>query len=399
MAEDREELRRFLKGEGVLQAGPEQTIKGRDGRQSTWMFYSWNCSLTGAARAWRAVCPRSAAVVQQDPTRVLRLYRHAADGRGHLARTPAYTGLVIREARKTYGSSRQIEGPADTRRPVVVIDDLLSWGTSLRQAIPALEQEGFEVEGALVLVNFPFRGGFEWALALGYRVEAVFEAWKDLGEPGPAFVPGHMRFRRRKWADDHVPDGLNPATVARRVTEHYLRSGTMLRPPCRFDKEADGGGGVFVSFRERLSDHRLAREGFWHFDPEDADACRDLVLATVKTLISPRGVVTAENLPKLKIGASFFSPLEIVKPGKLDFTRYGIVARSAGLRQRWAARCRTRRSIRARLSNTPMRAGIMRRSGRPSRTIFPARDHQIHRAGGILAALWSVPRSRDRLDE
>ena len=331
VAEDREELRRFLKGEGFLQAGPEQTIKGRDGRQSTWMLYSWNCSLTGRGA-------RLAGRLILDKLRLFTSTQVATFGYTGIPLMAAvilqgqdrYTGLAIREARKTYGASRQIDGPADKRRSVVVIDDSLSSGTSLRQAITALEGEGFEVEGAVVLVNFPFRGGLEWAKALGYRVEFVFEAWNDLSEPGPAFVPGHKRLGNEKWADEHVPDGLNPATAARRVSEHYLRNGTMLRPPRRFDREADGRGGVFVSFRERLNDHRLAREGFWHFDAEDADACRDLVLATVKTLISPRGVVTAENLPKLKIGASFFSPLEIVNPGKLDFTRYGIVARSAG---------------------------------------------------------------------
>jgi orotate phosphoribosyltransferase/AMMECR1 domain-containing protein len=331
VARDREELRRFLKEEGVLEAGPEQPIKGRDGRQSTWMLYSWNCSLTGrgAHLSGRLIL---------DKLRLFSSTQLATFGytgvplmsavivQGH----DRYTGLVVREARKTYGASRRIDGPADKRRPVVVIDDSLSSGTSLRQAITALEEDGFEVEGAIALVNFPFRGGFEWATALGYRVEFVFEAWKDLSTPGPAFVPGHKRLGGEKWADERVPDGLNPATAARRVTEYYLRNGTMLRPPRSFDKEVDGRGGVFVSFRERLSDSRLAREGFWHFDPEDADGCRDLVLATVRTLISPRGVVTAEDLPKLKIGVSFFSPLEKVKPGKLDFMRYGIVARSGG---------------------------------------------------------------------
>ena len=41
-------------------------------------------------------------------------------------------------------------------------------------------------------------------------------------------------------------------------------------------------------------------------------------------------MVTLENLPKLKIAATFFSPLEKVLPGKLDFMRYGIVARGTG---------------------------------------------------------------------
>jgi hypothetical protein len=236
--------------------------------------------------------------------------------------------------------------------------------------------------------------------ALGYRIEYIFDAWKDLYAPRPDYVPGHKRLSAEKWAREQVPNGLNPATAARRVTEHYLRDGTMLLPPRRFDRDVDGRGGVFVSFRERLSDSRLAREGFWHFDPEDADGCRDLVLATVRTLISPRGVVTAENLPKLKIGVSFFSPLEKVKPGKLGFMRYDIVARSGGFETKMGGRCRTRRSIRARLSNTRMRAGAMRRFGLPSRTICSGtRSPNSSSRGntGCPMARTTIPRGTGRI--
>ena len=37
--------------------------------------------------------------------------------------------------------------------PVVVIDDSLSSGTSLRKAIQTLEEEGFDVEGAVAMVT------------------------------------------------------------------------------------------------------------------------------------------------------------------------------------------------------------------------------------------------------
>jgi orotate phosphoribosyltransferase/AMMECR1 domain-containing protein len=331
IARDREELLRFLKEDGVLHAGPQQPIRGRDARHASWMFYSWNCSLTGrgAQLAGCLILDK----LKSFNSRQLATFGHtgvplmvAAILQGH----DRYTGLVIREARKVYGASRRVDGPADKSQPVVVIDDSLSSGTSLRQAIAALEEDGFEVEGAIALVNFPYRGGLEWASALGYRVEWIFDAWEDLSTPQPAYVPGHKRLGGETWAEQRLPEGLDPATAARRVTEHYLRTGTMLQPPQSFAREMDGRGGVFVSFRERYSDHRLVRDGFWHFDPEDADPCRDLVLATVKTLISPRGVVTPENLPKLKIAATFFSPLEKVVPGKLDFMRYGIVVRSAG---------------------------------------------------------------------
>ena len=331
IAADREKLRRLLGADSILHAGPGQPVTGRDGTRAPWMFYSWNCSLTGAGAALAGRC----LLDRLRSFRGTQLASYGYTGVPLLAACllladASYSGLVIREVRKQYGSSRNIEGPADTRRPVVVIDDSLSSGTSLRKAIQALEEDGFEVEGALVLVNFPHRGGLEWALALGYRVEALFDAWEDLGAARPAFIPGHMRFPPELWADERLPDGLHPAIAARRAAEFHLRCGLMPRPPARFDDAYDGRGGVFVSFRERHSDHRLARDGFWHFDPADSYPCRDLVLATVKTLRSAPGIVTLDNLADLKIAASFFGPLERIPPAKLDFTRYGIVARSRG---------------------------------------------------------------------
>lgn len=104
----------------------------------------------------------------------------------------------------------------------------------------------------------------------------------------------------------------------------------MPRPPARFDAPYDGRGGIYVSFRERHTDHRLARDGFWHFDPADSDPCRDLILATIKTVQSSAANVNLSNLADLKIAASFFGPLEKIEPARLDFARYGIVARSRG---------------------------------------------------------------------
>ena len=79
------------------------------------MFYSWNCSLTGRGANLRG---------PTDPLDKLRLFSStqlatfgytgvplmsAVIVQGH----DRYTGLAIREARKTYGYSRRIDGPAD----------------------------------------------------------------------------------------------------------------------------------------------------------------------------------------------------------------------------------------------------------------------------------------------
>jgi orotate phosphoribosyltransferase len=185
-SQEREQLRRILLCDGILKADAEQPISGRDGLRVPWMFYSWNCSLThsGATLMGRCFLDRlrsyqSTQLASFGYTGVPLLMSCILAGEGK------YTGLVIREARKQYGSLRQIEGPADKSKPVVIIDDSLSSGTSLRKGIQAIEEEGFQVEGAVVLVNFPFRGGMEWASALGYRVEGIFDMWTDFDAPRP----------------------------------------------------------------------------------------------------------------------------------------------------------------------------------------------------------------------
>jgi hypothetical protein len=235
---------------------------------------------------------------------------------------------MVREVRKARGTRRQVEGPIDRSRPAVIVDDSISSGASLRAAIEALADEGVAVEGAACLVRFPYRGGPEWAQALGYRVETAFDIWDDIGMERPVYVPGYLRAMPAAWADGRVPDGLHPAVAARLVAERFLRDGAVLRPPGGFDRTYDGRGGVYVSFREVAGDVRLARDGFFHFDPAAADACRDVVLATVKTLTIARGVIDAARLPSLKIAVTFLDALEAVTPGRLDFDTYGVVVRS-----------------------------------------------------------------------
>ena len=85
---------------------------------------------------------------------------------------------------------------------------------------------------------------------------------------------------------------------------------------------------MWVSFRRRADDTRLARDGFWHFGPVDADPARDLVLATVATLQRFKPQLTVDQLSQLKIAVSFFTQLEETSPAGLNFSEFGIVVRS-----------------------------------------------------------------------
>lgn len=332
-AERLRRLRLRLRESAILRADAPADIVGRDGSSVPWMLYTPALSLTADGMQLAAGCLldrlasfESTQLASFGYTAVPLMAGCVAAGEGR------YSGLVIRHARKEHGARRRVEGPADRSRPVVVIDDSLSAGTSFRQAAQALEEDGFDVEGTVALVHFPFRGGAEWARGVGYRVDTLFDVWDDLEMPLPVHTPGYLRVPV-SWAADGVPDDLHPAEVARLVAEHFLRTGWALRPPHRLSDnprgaEDTGAGGVYVSFRDRRTDDRLGRDGFWHFDPSDAVPVRDLVLATVKTVRSSGGAISLERLPYLKIGVSFLGRLRPAQPAEADFDRYGVVVRS-----------------------------------------------------------------------
>ena len=144
-----------------------------------------------------------------------------------------------------------------------------------------------------------------------------------------------------------------------------------------------------MSVRRRHDDQRLARRGFWHFDPHDADPCRDLVLATAATLRSLPRPLTQAEVDASKFAVSFFGPLESVAPAALDFSRYGIVTRSRVVpRRRGGA-----------LPNTQYFTSTQeqyRHARSTNARLFDLEDHEVfrhdvvetRRAGRELAALW-----------
>jgi orotate phosphoribosyltransferase/AMMECR1 domain-containing protein len=326
---ERERLLALLRRDGILRSTPDAPITHRTGEIAPWAFYSWGLSLSqeGLRLAARELLRTlegfgSTQIASYGYTGLPLLAACVLEGGGR------YTGLSIRETRKPYLTNRRIDGAVDASRPVVVIDDSLSSGTSLHQAIVALEDEGLEVEGTAALVHFPFRGAKAWANAAGYRTATAFDIWRDLGMADPPIGYAGPEAGRPPVGGDPLPEGLAPAVLARLAARAFLLTGQTPRWPARLDGAYDARGGSFVSFRRRADDHRLVRDGFWHFDPADADPARDLVLATVDTLWRNPGAVSLESLDALKIAVTFFGPLEHVSPAGLDFDRYGIVARS-----------------------------------------------------------------------
>jgi len=94
--------------------------------------------------------------------------------------------LYPRPEAKAYGTRRRIEGALSPGERVVVIDDILTDGTSKLEAIAPLEEEGLVVRDLLVVVDRE-QGGRARLAARGYTVHAllsVSECFDELERAG-----------------------------------------------------------------------------------------------------------------------------------------------------------------------------------------------------------------------
>jgi len=89
-------------------------------------------------------------------------------------------GFIVRKQPKAHGKQRQIEGPLKGGERVVVVEDVVTTGGSILDAVKALEDYGCRVTGIIVLVDRQ-EGGREalerdgypvWALMTRQEVEA-----------------------------------------------------------------------------------------------------------------------------------------------------------------------------------------------------------------------------------
>ncbi len=63
------------------------------------------------------------------------------------------SGFLVRKAEKQHGTGRRIEGFRERPARVVIVDDVCTTGASTIAALEAAREFGFEIEGALCLVE------------------------------------------------------------------------------------------------------------------------------------------------------------------------------------------------------------------------------------------------------
>jgi orotate phosphoribosyltransferase len=124
-----------------------------------------------AARGWT---PRAVGGLTLGADPVAYALALTAKRRGQLL-----DAFTVRKQPKDHGTGKRIEGCFGAGYPVVVVEDVLTTGSSAREAITAVEGEGGNVLGVLAVVDRQ-EGGREAIERAGYVVD-VFLTASDLG--------------------------------------------------------------------------------------------------------------------------------------------------------------------------------------------------------------------------
>lgn len=81
--------------------------------------------------------------------------------------------FIVRKEAKDHGLQRRVEGPIRPGDRVAVVDDVLTTGGSIRQAIEAVEAIGASVLAVAVILD-RLQGGAERLREAGYPVRSLF---------------------------------------------------------------------------------------------------------------------------------------------------------------------------------------------------------------------------------
>jgi orotate phosphoribosyltransferase len=330
---EREELLTLLLREGILREAQEPAQEGAPG---AWKLDSPGVTLStrGAELAGRCL------LRLLEPFEGRQLVASSARG-GPLVQACVmlsrgrYRGLLVHPGGQADGAAPLIEGRVDPAEPVVLIDDALGDGGEQEAFIARLAQAGLWVEGGVCLVRFGYDSGFSRLRARGAPMFALYDSHElSARMPGAAPValnPGKA-LPTKVYAPGKVPDGLQPAVLARRVIEEALRSGKLLRPPRRIAGRYTAPGGLWISVRPKDSGQSThVEDGFWYFPGEKAAPLPTAL--TQAAFLAARQLAQAsasplEALEQSTLTVTFCSALQECEVGQLDPERYGVVVRS-----------------------------------------------------------------------
>ncbi|MGH3065868.1 MAG: orotate phosphoribosyltransferase [Gaiellaceae bacterium] len=158
--------RALLEGDFVL----------RSGRRSSWYLDKYRFETEPAIL--RALGERLADVAREHEPEAVRLAGPAL-GAVALAASAAMASdlpfIIVRGETKEYGTAKRIEGPFVRGDVVCLLEDVVTSGGALAEAVSALRDEGLVVRNAVCVVDRE-EGGSDALARLGVRLRALFRA-------------------------------------------------------------------------------------------------------------------------------------------------------------------------------------------------------------------------------
>jgi len=83
--------------------------------------------------------------------------------------------IIVRGETKEYGTAQRIEGPFEPGELVCLLEDVVTSGGALAEAVSAVRAEGLVVRNAVCVVDRE-EGGSDALARLGVRLRALFRA-------------------------------------------------------------------------------------------------------------------------------------------------------------------------------------------------------------------------------
>ena len=158
--------RALLEGDFVL----------RSGRRSSWYLDKY--SFATEPSILRALGERLAAEVAVCEPEAVRLAGPAL-GAVALAASAAMASerpfIIVRGETKEYGTAKRIEGPFEAGELVCLLEDVVTSGGALADAVSAVRDEGLVVRHAVCVVDRE-EGGSDTLARLGVRLRPLFRA-------------------------------------------------------------------------------------------------------------------------------------------------------------------------------------------------------------------------------
>jgi orotate phosphoribosyltransferase len=96
--------------------------------------------------------------------------------------------VIVRDEAKGYGTGNRIEGPFEVGELDCQIEDVVTSGGALAEAVAALREAGLEVRNALCVVDRE-EGGTDALARVGVRLRALYGARELLSPPKTAANP------------------------------------------------------------------------------------------------------------------------------------------------------------------------------------------------------------------